>query len=536
MIRAQHPRRRAFGALFSLALVATACGSGGSDDSAGGDGKIVDANAQQAAQDAIQNTTTTGAAAASADAPAAITSMDDYEKLWASQRQTIIDDIKANGWGWDQTAQKVTGPGFEVDLTKCGAGWDPYGGLDDEVIKIGQTIPASGIAADWTNAGFAEGVYYDWINGQGGIKDVTGKTYTITSDRRDDSYDPAKTVPLVDELLDSEGSFMIKTTGSPNTLKVYEKLNSRCVPNPYVISGHPAWGDPVNHPWTWGNLMAYNTEAVLWGNLITSRLADQDEITVAALIMQNDFGQAYEVGFKNFMATSDKKINFVFERVDPAAVVVTSQMTTLEAAKPDAFIAMTGGTPCTQAILEAANNGMKETAKMLFMPSVCKAMTYVGKDAVGGDGSTADGWLIVGGGVKDFNDSALLDDPWVAFARKLLTDAGKAPESSGLLNMGFDHSWPVVESLKIAAELPGGISRPNFMLAARVLDMTNPNLLDGVKYNMKGAEDPYPTEGSDISQFDAAKQSWVVDPAIGIIELSGKSSPCHWDLSSSSCR
>jgi len=343
-------------------------------------------------------------------------------------------------------------------------------------------------------------------------------------------------VPLVDELLDSSGSFAIQTLGSSNTLKVYDKLNQRCVPNPYVISGHPAWGDPVNHPWTWGNLLAYNTEAVLWGNLITSRLADQEEITVAALIMQNDFGKAYEVGFQNFMESSDAKINFVFERVDPTAVVITSQMTTLAAAKPDVFIAMTGGTPCTQAILEAANNGLKDSAKLLFQPSVCKAMTYVGKDAVGGDGSASDGWLIVGGGVKDFNDSALLDDPWVAFARKLLTDAGKAPESSGLLNMGFDHSWPVVESLKIAAELPGGISRPNFMLAARMLDMTNPNLLDGVKYNMKGAEDPYPTEGSDISQFDAAKQSWVVDPAIGIIELSGKSAPCHWDLGSSSCR
>ncbi|MDH4076801.1 MAG: hypothetical protein OEW29_12755, partial [Acidimicrobiia bacterium] len=147
--------------------MATACGSGG-DNEAGEEGRIVDANAQQAAQDAIQNTTTTAAASA-ADAPATITSMDDYQALWASQRQTIIDDIKANGWGWDQTANKVTGPGFEVDLGKCGAGWDPYGGLEGGVIKIGQTIPASGIAADWTNAGFAEGVYYDYVNTQGGI-------------------------------------------------------------------------------------------------------------------------------------------------------------------------------------------------------------------------------------------------------------------------------------------------------------------------------------------------------------------------------
>ena len=27
----------------------------------------------------------------------------------------------------------------------------------------------------------------------------------------------------------------------------------------------PAWGDPVNHPWTTGSLLNYNTEAVIWG-------------------------------------------------------------------------------------------------------------------------------------------------------------------------------------------------------------------------------------------------------------------------------
>ena len=35
------------------------------------------------------------------------------------------------------------------------------------------------------------------------------------------------------------------------------------------------------------------------------------------------------------------------------------------------FIAMVAGTACTQAITEAAENGMKESVKYLFQPSVC---------------------------------------------------------------------------------------------------------------------------------------------------------------------
>ena len=47
------------------------------------------------------------------------------------------------------------------------------------------------------------------------------------------------------------------TLGSPNTLKTYDKLNQRCIPHMFNSTGHPAWGDPVNHPWTTGILFAW---------------------------------------------------------------------------------------------------------------------------------------------------------------------------------------------------------------------------------------------------------------------------------------
>src|SRR5690606_30152222 len=133
---------------------------------------------------------------------------------------------------------------------------------------------------------------FDHYGEQGAFTDSLGKTRTIDYIARDDGYDPARTIPLVDELLDSEKAFAIWTLGSPSTLKVYDKLNERCVPHPTPMTAHPAWGDPVHHPWTTAPAAtSYSTEAILWGNFIEERLDEFDgEVTVAALVMNNDFG------------------------------------------------------------------------------------------------------------------------------------------------------------------------------------------------------------------------------------------------------
>ena len=48
-----------------------------------------------------------------------------------------------------------------------------------------------------------------------GFKDSTGKTRQLRVVTRDDGYDPARTVPLVDELLDNEKVFAQSTIGTP---------------------------------------------------------------------------------------------------------------------------------------------------------------------------------------------------------------------------------------------------------------------------------------------------------------------------------
>jgi branched-chain amino acid transport system substrate-binding protein len=319
---------------------------------------------------------------------------------------------------------------------------------------------------------------------------------------------------------------------------VYDKLNQRCIPNPFVMSGHPAWGDPVNHPWTTGLQLAYTTEAVLWGAFLEQHINEfpNGKATVAALVINNDFGKSYDGGFRAYLAQSPikDKINYVTETIEASAPTVTDPMTTLASKNPDVFIGMLAGTACTQIITEAAQNGMKDKVKYLFQPSVCAASSFVGKDKVGGDGSASNGWWIVNGGAKDLNGPEKDTDPYIKWARDLLQSKGVAPESSGSLGSGFLFAFPMVQGLEIAGQLDGGLTRSNFITALRAFDMTNPFLLPGMGFNMKGNADSYLIEGGIYQTYNSQKQGWESQGEV--IDLSGKSHNCAWDQASATCK
>jgi branched-chain amino acid transport system substrate-binding protein len=468
-------------------------------------------------------------------------SMDEWEALWTKQRADIVKRIKDNKWGKSADGKTVIGPeGFKVDLSKCPSGWSDTEGLSDTEIKIGQTIPQSGPAADYGNLGKAMAVIFDDYSTKGAFKDSTGKTRKINYIVKDDGYDPARTIPLTDELIDSEKVFAMSTLGSPNALKTYDKLNQRCIPQPFVQTGHPAWGDPVNHPWTTGLALSYTTEAVLWGGFIDQHFNELSpsgsKITVASLVSNNDFGKSYDVGFKAYLAQSANKdkINYVSETVEPSAPTVTDPMTTLAAKNPEVFIAMVFSSFCTQALTAAAQNGMRDKAKYLFQPSVCPGTTYAKKEAVGGDGAASTGWWQVNSGTKEINDPTQQGDPYIIFVRNLLTSKGIDPKSSSTLGSGISFSWTWSQALMVAGMLDGGLTRSNLVLAVHAMDMTHPYLLPGIKMSSDGNKKAFFVEGGAFQKWDVAKQTWVIQG--NVIDLSGKSKNCAWDASAGICR
>jgi branched-chain amino acid transport system substrate-binding protein len=460
-----------------------------------------------------------------------------WESLWAAQRAAIVKRIKDNKWGVSADGKTLSGPeGFTVDLSKCPSGWSATEGLTDTEIKIGQTLAQSGTLAYAANYGKGQEAIMSYYSDKGAFKDSTGKTRKTKYLQKDDGYDAAKTVPLVDEFLDSEKVFGLVTLGSPNILKTYDKVNQRCVPQMFNQSGHPAWGDPVNHPWTTGLGLAYTTEAVLWGSFIEDHISEfPDGVTVAALVESNEFGKAYDVGFKAWLASSKikDKVKYETENVDPQSPTITNQMTTLGSKKPQFFIAMVAGTFCAQAVIEAGQNGMKEAVKYLWQPNTCAGSTQLSKEKVGGDGKASEGWWIVNGGSKDVRDPEQQKDPIVIWAREIIKAHGDDPDSAAELGLGMIYGWAWAQVLQIAGELDGGLNRANLILAARALDMNNPLQLPGMVFHADGNKDSYYTEGGVFQQFDVAKQSYISKTEL--FNLDGASKNCNFQPAVGSC-
>jgi branched-chain amino acid transport system substrate-binding protein len=516
-----------------------ACGSSksssGSNTTAAAGGPTTTAAAVTTTAGGATTTVASGGPTTSVKTP---TSEAEWEALWQTQRDAIVKRITDNKWGLSADGKTITGPeGFTIDVTKCAAGWNNMEGLTDTDIKIGQAIAQSGTLAAYGQIAIGLQAHFDVLNKAGGIKDSTGKSRKITYIAKDDGYDAARTVPLVDELIDSEKVFLVWTLGSPNTLATYDKLNQRCIPQPFAMTGHPAWGDPVNHPWTTGAQMAYNFETTVWGNFIEQHkdeLKGSDgKITVAGLVINNDFGAAYDNTLKAWIAKSDLKdqINYVTEKIEATAPTITDAMTTLAAKKPAVFIAETAGVTCTQAVVEAAQDGLKDSAKYLFQPSVCKSNSFLGKDKVGGDGSAANGWWVVGGDAKDISSPAYDNDPWAQAMRAELTAANVDWKKQTLTLTGEAYAWPMEQVLRIASALPGGLTRANFIVAIRSMDMTSPVLIGG-QFAMDGDKDAYFTETTDIAKYDSAKQSFVQQG--DLINLPGTPN-CHWDQKTNTC-
>jgi ABC-type branched-subunit amino acid transport system substrate-binding protein len=507
-------------ALVGLVSMLAGCGSDSSDSGAPR-AKAADADLQAGVKEALAATSSTVA-----ELP---TTIEEWEALWAGQRAAIVERIRSNGWGKTADGTKVLGPeGYTVDLTKCPAGWSDTEGLTDTTIKVGHTGPQSGPVGQIMtvlNALFAH------HNARGGFTDSEGKARQAQVVLRDDGYDPARTIPLIDELLDSERVFAIGTVGTPNQVKVYDKIDSRCVPYP-AVSGHNSVGDPVGHPWTTSSSISYTSEALLVGQFVEERLDSEfgGHAKVAVLFTANDFGTAFDQGFKAFLAGSPRSadIEYVTQVAEPSASTVKDQMTTLAAEEPDVFVAALAGAACAQVVTEAAENGMKEDVPYKMLNSACKGSS-IRPATMGG---AADGWYAVSGGYLDIASASGDGDPWMTYARSVLAESGLDYKASSAFNTGFFYMWPWIQALLIAGELDGGLTRTNFNLAWRTMDMTHPHLYRGVKYNMNGNADAFFVEGSDFSRWSDAAQSWEL---VTVVDVSGKTKNCRWNAATASC-
>src|SRR5437588_8716948 len=145
----------------------------------------------------------------------------------------------------------VAGVAFIVSVAATGASGahraDP--GITSTSITIGGTFPLTGVASLYKTIPAAEKAYFDYTNDHGG---VNGRK--ITFDILDDAYDPSKTVPLTQQLVEQDKVFAVfGSLGTAPNLAIWSYLNGKKVPQVGIASGDSYWGFSYKkYPWTVG--------------------------------------------------------------------------------------------------------------------------------------------------------------------------------------------------------------------------------------------------------------------------------------------
>jgi ABC-type branched-subunit amino acid transport system substrate-binding protein len=314
----------------------------------------------------------------------------------------------------------------------------------------------------------------------------------------DDGYSPPKTVEQIRKLVEQEQvAFIAAPLGTPTNIAVQKYLNSRKVPQLFLISAASRWNDPKNYPWsmslTWGP--NYHSEGSLHAQYLQR---ERPGSKVAVLFQNDDSGKDLLRGLEDgFGAEAPRAIvaRASFEVTDPT---VDSQIVTLHASGADALV-IYSVTPkaCAQAIRKAFDLGWRPV-RLLF--SGC-----IHRDAVltpaGLDRSTGLLAMIAMKQVTEQTTSEPAVAAYLAFMRKYFPDANPA---EGYCIYGYSVAQALEEVLRRAGD---DLTRENIMReAANLRSLTLPMFLPGITVNTSPTD--YATiQESFIARFDGT--NWV---------------------------
>ncbi len=325
--------KRSVATIMAAGLIFAACG--GSDDADSGDDDATETTTEEAVEDDAAEDDAMEDDAAEDDA------MEDDAMEDDAMEDDAMEDDAASGEALPTEGEVEVAAGTTLNLSECPDDWNPTQGVDGDEIRIGQSLPQSGPLASFGAIGEGMQMYFDYVND---TDPIDGKQ--LVAILSDDAYEAGRTVANVEEMIDSDDIFAFShIIGTPNNLAVRPITQEACVPQLFNSTGFPLWGDPANFPWTVGNILNYATETNIWCSDMIERFGDG--VTVAALIMNNDFGTTYLDTLKSSEACS--AIDLVEEQLhDPAAPDITNEMTTLVGSGADVLVSGTTGAFCPQ--------------------------------------------------------------------------------------------------------------------------------------------------------------------------------------------
>jgi len=333
-------------------------------------------------------------------------------------------------------------------------------------IRIGVTAPYTGPASAYGVIAKVMVAYMDKINAEGGIngRKVNMITY-------DDGYEPTKVMEVTRKLVEEDQVlFTMATVGTNTNAAIQPYLNSKKVPQLFVLSGAAAWDQPQEFPWTMGFLPTYAAEAQIYAQYL---LENHPRSRIAVLYQEDGMGKEYLKGLKDGLGGKIPVVAEATYKVTDANIDL--QLAKLKASNADIFIQFTTPKFATMAIKRTAELGWRPTQ---FVASVSNSYSAVIQPA---GAQNAEGVMSAAYRLEG-EDSAAAGEvafrEWSAFMQRYVPSVSKI---NGQAVLGYLVSKSVVEVLKNCGD---DLSRENVMRQARLLKgLQLPMMVQGIQIN-----------------------------------------------------
>jgi branched-chain amino acid transport system substrate-binding protein len=401
-------------------------------------------------------------------------------------RRDDSDDSASGGGGGGGTEGEGAGA---VDASNCPD--NGTAGIEGDTIKLVSSFPQSGLTAAFAEISRGYKAYFSMINEEQGGVEVNGKKYKIEIEDQDDEYNPARTAANIDELVGTDGDkafAVFNVVGTANNIAIRDVLGDLCVPNVFAATGSPAWGN-ADYPWLIGSTLAsYSLEGKVFADFLKE---EKPDATVAMLIQDDDFGQAYQQGFEDAIEGTDITVAKV-ESYPTGANEVSAQMTSLASTDADAFF--------NGATLLACPNALERANAEGWTPITWVSGTCISKTLMGIAGQNAQG-VYSATNVMDPQNPAYAEEAAMAeYREKVGQYSPDADVENGIVAYGWTQGALLVKALEATPEL----TRQAFMQTLRTLDGVEGGLLlPGISVTTNGEEDPYMGETVQLVQYDA---------------------------------
>jgi branched-chain amino acid transport system substrate-binding protein len=156
-------------------------------------------------------------------------------------------------------------------------------GVTKNSIKIGTSLPLSGVAAAYGAIAYGTQAYFNYVNAKGGV--YKRKLHLTILD---DGYDPARTLTNVQNLVSNQGVFaLMDVLGTANNLAARPYITSHKIPLVYPATGSSLMTHPLNK-YTFAIQVNYTVE----GKILTDYAVKTLHAKKIGVFYQNDeFGK-----------------------------------------------------------------------------------------------------------------------------------------------------------------------------------------------------------------------------------------------------